>query len=77
MNNELVELQVDFLWKGDVCVAVVQTDGTQVHVESILNEQGVVPSNVDWDMITVLEMYAVAIWMDEMATHFDNGELDH
>ena len=66
--KELLNLDIDFLWDGDIMNAQVLTDGYYAEVQVITDEMGNVPDEVTWDMIDAVEMLTISCWMDEQAT---------
>lgn len=71
----MLEITFTYLYRGDVYLASVWTDGGKASVQEVLDESGNVPDELDWDIITELEKFAVCLWMDEQATFALSGEL--
>jgi len=71
---DVIEFRIDFLWHGESCLAVAKTDGKTVDVMEILGEDGDVPADLDWAMISTIETLARCFWMDEQATWQLSGE---
>lgn len=71
----MIALTFTYLYKGDVFVASVVTDGQTAYVEEILDEDGNVPDELDWSIIEELEDFAICLWMDEQSTHYLSAEV--
>ena len=71
---KMIEFRIDFLWQGEECLALALTDGEKVKVLEILDSDGEVPVELDWDMIQTIETLARCFWMDEQATFYFSSE---
>lgn len=71
----MLEITFTYLARGDVYLASVITNGNAASVQEILDEDGNVPDDIDWDIITELEQFARCLWMDSQATWHLSGEL--
>jgi len=71
---KMIEFRIDFLWQGEACLAIALTDGEKVEVVEILDSDGEVPVELDWDMIQTIETLARCFWMDEQATFYFSSE---